>query len=166
MKRRKSSTFIERTSSNGRCEVLERLDCGFGNADCGIRNKIFIQALLISIRNPRSPIRNVPTPAGFRKRGKTIETPSGGSPKPGPPNSSLKPVVRFIPRLTHESKLTTTVLTNMDTTQQLHLGIGRIFQGNQLGGNMKGYSTLLTHAFHFFAHTTTSATIVTSNPQF
>jgi hypothetical protein len=54
----------------------------------------------------------------------------------------------------------------MDTTQELHLGIGRIFQGNQLGGNMNGYSTLLTHAFHFFTHTTTSATIVTSNPQF
>jgi hypothetical protein len=44
----------------------------------------------------------------------------------------------------------------MDSTQQLHLGIGRIFQGNQLGGKMKGYSTLQTHAFHFFTHDITS----------
>jgi hypothetical protein len=75
-------------------------------------------------------------------------------------------VVRFISRLTHESKLTTTVLTNMDTTQELRLGIGRIFQRNQIVWNINGYSTLLTHALHFFTHTTTSATIVTSNPQF
>jgi hypothetical protein len=47
----------------------------------------------------------------------------------------------------------------MDTTQQLHLGIGRIFQGNQFGGKMKGYSTLLTHAFHFFTHDITSSTL-------
>ena len=106
------------------------------------------------------------TPADSLKTGKTIETPSGGSPKPGSPNSLLKPVVGFISHLTHESKLTTTVLTNMDTTQELHLGIGRIFQRNQIFWNINGYSTLLTHAFHFLTHTTTSATIVTSNPQF
>ena len=153
MKRRRSSTFTEKPFSNGRPGVLEHLDCGFGNADCGIRNKIFIQALLISIRNPRSPIRNVPTPADFRKRGKTSSTPSGGSAKPGPSNSLFQSVMRFISRLTHESKLTAAILTNMDTTQQLHLGIGRIFQGNQIGWNMNGYSTLLTHAFHLFTHT-------------
>jgi hypothetical protein len=50
----------------------------------------------------------------------------------------------------------------MDSTQQLHLGIGRIFQGNQLGGKMKGYSTLQTHAFHFFTHDITSSTLVIS----
>jgi hypothetical protein len=47
----------------------------------------------------------------------------------------------------------------MDSTQQLHLGIGRIFQGNQLGGKMKGYSTLQTHAFHFFTHDITSPSL-------
>jgi len=47
----------------------------------------------------------------------------------------------------------------MDTAQQLHLGIGRIFQGNQLGGKMQGYSTLQTHAFHFFTHDITSSTL-------
>jgi hypothetical protein len=44
----------------------------------------------------------------------------------------------------------------MDTTQQLHLSIGRILQRNQLGGHMNGYSTLLTHAFHLFTHCITS----------
>jgi hypothetical protein len=50
----------------------------------------------------------------------------------------------------------------MDSTQQLHLGIGRIFQGNQLGGKMMGYSTLQTHAFHFFTHDITSSTLGTA----
>jgi hypothetical protein len=45
--------------------VLEQINCGFRNADCGIRNKSFLRALIISIRNPRSPIRNVKTPADF-----------------------------------------------------------------------------------------------------
>jgi hypothetical protein len=53
----------------------------------------------------------------------------------------------------------------MDTTQQLHLGIGRIFQRNQIGWNITGYSTLLTHTFHLFTHGITSATIVTFNRQ-
>jgi hypothetical protein len=53
----------------------------------------------------------------------------------------------------------------MDTTQQLHLAIFRIFQGNQLGGKMKGYSTLLTHAFHFITHYITSSTLVISGSQ-
>jgi hypothetical protein len=41
--------------------------------------------------NPRSPIRNVMTPADCRNTGKTIQAPSGGSPKPGPlgPHSFL-----------------------------------------------------------------------------
>jgi hypothetical protein len=53
----------------------------------------------------------------------------------------------------------------MDTTQQLRLGIGRIFQGNQLGGEMNGDSTLLTHAFQFFTHDITSSTLVISGSQ-
>ena len=46
--------------------VLEQLNCGFTNADCGIRKKSSIWTLRITIRNPRSPIRNVTTPAAHR----------------------------------------------------------------------------------------------------
>ena len=73
--------------------------------------------------------------------------------------------MRLNSRLTHQSKLTAATLTNMDTTQQLHLAIVRIFQGNQLGGEMKGDSTVLAHAFHYFTHYITSSTLVISGSQ-
>jgi hypothetical protein len=62
-----------------------------------IRNREPARRVGVRRTNPRSPIRNVMTPVDCRKRGKSIEVPSGGSPKPGPlgPDSLLLTFRRF-----------------------------------------------------------------------
>jgi hypothetical protein len=48
-----------RHRAEGVNEVLEQLDCGFGNAQCGIQIEFSICSLAFSIRNPQSAIRNM-----------------------------------------------------------------------------------------------------------
>jgi hypothetical protein len=55
--------------------VLEHIDCGFGNADCGILKEFSNFVFVFSIRNPKSPIRNVMTPADCRKRERACKPP-------------------------------------------------------------------------------------------
>ncbi len=54
-------------------------------------------------------------------------------------DSLFESIVRFVSRLAHQNQLPATMLTDKYTAQQLHLSVGRILQGNDIGGKIGGY---------------------------